>query len=166
MVCQRCKKNRASVHITQVDDKDSPELHLCDECAQKEGATLKSQVSLADFLAGLVKTPVTKEMSRLAKLKCPNCGISYLDFQSKGRLGCPEDYEVFEDLVEGLLEKIHGATRHVGKTPSGSPTTTNASVILSSLKKKLTQAIDEERYEDAGGLRDEIRQLEDQSRAT
>lgn len=161
MVCQRCKKKRASVHVVDVQDEKKSEIHLCDECAQKEGVTLKSQVSLADFLSGLIKTPVTKEMARLAKLKCPKCGINYLEFQSKGRFGCDNDYEVFAKLVGPLLEKIHGASSHVGKEPlAGGAQTSEKSIALTALKKKLATAVDEERYEEAARLRDEIRSLE------
>jgi len=160
MMCQRCKKNRATVHITNISDDKAGEMHLCEECAQKEGMTLKSQVSLADFLAGLIKAPATKEMARLAQMKCPNCSMNYLEFQSKGRLGCPEDYDVFSELIEPLLEKIHGASRHVGKSPLSGGFVSEESVKLTLLKRQLAAAVEEERYEDAAALRDEIRQLE------
>ena len=160
MICQQCKKKRATVHVTNVASEGKAEVHLCDECAAKEGVTLKSQVSLADFLAGLIKAPVTKEMARLANLKCPDCGINYLEFQSKGRLGCPRDYEVFAQLIGPLLEKVHGSSRHVGKTPRGEAVQGDASVQLTQLKKQLTLAVDEERYEDAANLRDRIREIE------
>ncbi|MCD6405404.1 MAG: UvrB/UvrC motif-containing protein [Planctomycetes bacterium] len=159
MMCQRCKKKRASVRVTDVATKT--EIWLCEECAQKEGVTLKSQVSLADFLAGLIKAPVTKEMARLAKLKCPECGITYLEFQSKGRFGCPNDYEVFSKLVEPLLDKIHGSTRHVGKRPAGTPPPADKGASLSALKSALETAVKAERYEDAAKIRDEIRSLKD-----
>ncbi len=160
MMCQRCKKKRASVHITDVSSKQADEMHLCEECAQQEGVSLKSQVSLADFLAGIIKAPATKEMARLAKMACPTCGMTYLDFQSKGRLGCPADYEVFAELIGPLLEKIHGSTRHAGKTPRAAGRLSETSVQLTSLKRKLASAVAEEHYEEAAALRDRIREVE------
>ena len=162
MMCQRCKKKRATVHVTEVSGKNKGEIHLCDACAQKEGVTLKSQVSLADFLAGLISAPATKEMRKLAQLKCPECGISYLEFQSKGRFGCPKDYDIFAQMVEPLLEKIHGATRHSGKSPRIAPGVSEKSIQLTALKRQLAAAVEEERYEEAADLRDRIRDLEDQ----
>lgn len=159
MMCQRCKKKRATVHVIDVSGEHAGEINLCDECAQREGVTIKSQVSLADFLAGLVKTPATREMKKLAQLRCPNCGINYVEFQSKGRFGCPRDYEVFAELVEPLIEKIHGATRHTGKTPLAAETS-ETSVELTSLKRKLAAAVDDEHYEQAADLRDRIREME------
>lgn len=161
MKCQQCKKRRATVHVTDVSSDAKNEIHLCDECAQKEGVTLKSNVSLADFLAGLIKAPVTKEMARLAKLKCPDCGINYLEFQSKGRLGCPADYEVFAELIGPLLDKIHGSTRHTGKWAAPQGPVADTAALLQGLKKKLAAAVADENYEDAARLRDEIRRMEE-----
>ena len=48
-------------------------------------------------------------------LNCNSCGWTYTDFRSKGRLGCAEDYEVFENALTPLLKRIHGSTRHVGR---------------------------------------------------
>ena len=160
MRCQRCKEKEASIHVTEVADGSKSEVHLCDDCAQKEGVTLKGHVSLADFLAGLIKAPVTKEMAKLSKLKCPVCGISYLEFQSKGRLGCPQDYEVFADLIDDLLDRIHGSTSHIGKTPAPGVPANAGATELESLKRELAQAIHEERYEEAAKLRDRIREVE------
>ena len=164
MLCQKCKKKQATVHMTEIVGQDKKEVHLCENCAQNQGLTLKGQVSLADFLAGLIKAPVNQEMSRLAKLECPACGINYIEFQSKGRFGCPKDYDVFERLVEPLIEKIHGATEHVGKAPEAHGNSAEAQIVA--LKRRLKAAIDEERYEDAAGIRDEIKKAEDQSSGT
>lgn len=159
MQCQKCKKKQATVHMTEISSGEKQEIHLCEQCAQEQGLTLKGQVSLADFLAGLIKAPVTQEMARLAKLQCPSCGMSYLEFQSKGRFGCGKDYEVFQKLVEPLLEKVHGSVEHVGKAPTGGKENAGRARLVA-LRRKLKGAIDEERYEEAAQIRDEIRKLE------
>ncbi len=160
MLCQRCKKKQASVHMTQIEDGKSKEVHLCDECSQKEGITMKGQVSLADFLAGLIKAPVSREASRLAELKCPDCGISYAEFQARGRFGCARDYDIFRKLVEPLLEKIHGGTEHSGKSPTHGVDADALRLRLVTLRKQLALAIGDEKYELAAQLRDEVRNLE------
>jgi protein arginine kinase activator len=160
MLCQRCKKKPATVHMTEIQGAEKKEVHLCEDCSQSEGVTLKGQVSLADFLAGLIKTPATREISKLAEMKCPECGITYLDFQAKGRLGCPKDYEVFQKLIEPLVEKIHGSTEHVGKAPAHSLSGDTLRLRLATLRKQLKLAIDNEKYELAAELRDEVRRLE------
>ncbi len=164
MLCQKCKKKQATVHMTDIAGKDKKEVHLCENCAQNQGLTLKGQVSLADFLAGLIKAPVNQEMSRLAKLECPECGINYIEFQSKGRFGCPKDYDVFEKLVDPLIEKIHGANEHVGKAPEAHGDGAEAHLVA--LKRHLKAAIEEERYEEAARIRDDIKKAEDKTSGT
>lgn len=146
--------------MTEIEGAEKKEIHLCEDCSQAEGVTLKGQVSLADFLAGLIKTPATREITKLAETKCPECGITYLEFQSKGRLGCPKDYEVFSKLVEPLAEKIHGATEHVGKAPERSISGDTLRLRLVTLRRQLKLAVDGEKYELAAELRDEVRKLE------
>jgi protein arginine kinase activator len=159
MQCQKCKKKQATVHMTEISGDEKEEIHLCEECAQEHGLMLKGQVSLADFLAGLIKAPVTQEMARLAKLQCPSCGISYIEFQSKGRFGCEKDYEVFSKLIAPLLEKVHGAVEHIGKVPARTPGGETAA-RLATLRRLLKTAVDDEKYEEAAQLRDEIRKIE------
>lgn len=160
MNCQKCKKKQATVHMTEISGEEKKEVHLCEDCAQEQGLTLKGQVSLADFLAGLIKAPASKEAARLARLQCPNCGMNYLEFQSKGRFGCAEDYQVFSKLVEPLMEKIHGATEHVGKSPAPAGAGESRQMRLLTLRKNLKDSIEHENYEEAAEIRDQIRKIE------
>ena len=160
MLCQRCKKKQATVHMTEIEGSEKKEVHLCEDCSRSEGVTLKGQMSLADFLAGLIKAPATREAAKLAEMKCPDCGITYLEFQAKGRLGCGKDYQVFARLLEPLAEKIHGGTQHVGKSPAQSTGAKASRQTLAQLRKELKAAIDAEQYESAARLRDEIQKIE------
>jgi protein arginine kinase activator len=45
---------------------------------------------------------------------CPECGMTYQEFRIKGRFGCVKCYDAFESGLSPLLEKVHGATEHVG----------------------------------------------------
>ena len=51
-------------------------------------------------------------------LKCSRCGLPYEDFRKFGRLGCGECYTSFKEHLTGLLRKIHGSNKYLGKTPS------------------------------------------------
>src|SRR5262249_31924504 len=95
----------------------------------------------------------------LARLTCPECGIKYMEFRAEGRLGCPRDYEVFRLGLEPLLQRIHRASRHVGKSPRRPPTAALLAELIN-LRKELRAAVDAEAYEEAARLRDLIRQKE------
>ena len=51
------------------------------------------------------------ESSEVDQQTCPSCGISFKEFRSQGRLGCPHDYIAFQSELLPLLENIHGETQ-------------------------------------------------------
>jgi protein arginine kinase activator len=156
--CQFCA-NPATVHLTDIVNKQKKELHLCQACAEKQQLVKKQELNLPAILAALLgqHVPLT---DKLARLTCPACGIKYMEFRAEGRLGCPHDYEAFRLGLEPLLERIHHATRHVGKQPRRRPVGTRQQVELVELRQKLRQAVEAEAFEEAARLRDLIRQKE------
>ena len=102
----------------------------------------------------------SEELEELDQRVCPSCGISFKEFRAQGRLGCPHDYVAFEDELLPLLENIHGETEHGGKAPKRAPFSSQQQFQLIKLRSELRSAVDEERYEDAARIRDEIRQAE------
>jgi protein arginine kinase activator len=91
--------------------------------------------------------------------------MSLAEFRSKGRLGCPKDYEVFRAHLDPLLLRVHNASAHRGRLPGMDEGTRQRLQQLSDLRAKLEAAIREEAYESAARLRDEIQELEAQPRA-
>jgi protein arginine kinase activator len=79
-----------------------------------------------------------------------------MEFRAGGRLGCPQDYWVFSKGLMSLLQRYHGATRHVGKVAKRHE---GAKERLR-LRTRLREAIAREAYEEAARLRDLLR-LED-----
>jgi protein arginine kinase activator len=86
--------------------------------------------------------------------------MSLAEFRSKGRLGCPRDYEVFRAHLEPLLLRVHSAKEHRGRLPGNTEAVRSRTQQLTTLKAKLEAAIREEAYESAARLRDEIQELE------
>jgi len=174
MVCDICGKKKATVHLTEIVDEQTSEMHLCEECARQKSTQMEQQFGLADLLAGLSdtnKTPASKEGEKNV-LKCSRCGLPYEDFRKFGRLGCGECYTSFKEPLTGLLRKIHGSNKYLGKTPSEyqekqmPPLSEGATALLPpedhllDLKKQLQSAIAAEDFEKAAVIRDKIRNLE------
>lgn len=164
--CGRCSKP-AVLHITELLHGEVQALHLCESCA-KEYLTHSeaggSSPAKAPPAKGFEQTELQDEADQRA---CPNCGITFKEFRSQGRLGCPHDYIAFHDELQTLLENIHGMhntktdkTVHVGKIPKRAPRASQHQYRLIRLRNELRAAIDEEMYERAARLRDEIQQLE------
>ncbi len=159
MICQRCQ-NEASVHLTERVDGRRRELHLCVACAREAGLVLPEtppDLGLDSVVQGLITKHVGELVGEMAELSCPDCGVRYMDFRVGGRLGCPNDYTVFSRGLLPLLQRFHGATRHVGKRARPRP---EAAQRLR-LRSRLREAVALEDYEEAARLRDRLR-LKDQ----
>lgn len=161
MLCDICGKNAATVHLTEIIDEQMNELHLCEECARQKSAQMEQQFGLSDLLAGLAEfeKPATKEADAVS-LKCSNCGLTHADFKKIGRLGCGECYNSFKKYLGPLLKRIHGSNQHMGKSPLKVTRVLKKRIDLQDLRNSLQKAIEEEAFEEAAKIRDQIRELE------
>jgi len=162
MVCQRCKKKDATVHLTEIvpESGEKVEKHYCDDCAEEEGVTMKPYaVPLNELLSSFVAA--SSGIQELAELKCDQCGMGFVEFRQHGLLGCPNDYEVFEKPLQMLIERAHeGADHHVGKKPNQSSQAAERQIELSRLRRDLDAAVQREDYETAAELRDKIKTVQ------
>ena len=101
----------------------------------------------------LIVANVGELVGELAELACPDCGMKFMEFRAGGRLGCPQDYAVFSKGLMPLLQRFHGATRHVGKTARRR----EGAVERLRLRTRLREAVGREDYEEAARLRDLLR---------
>ena len=156
--CDNCGRE-ATVQITEIRDGQKIDKHLCEECAASEGITIKAQVPLGKLLeALLLQSHADQELGRL---KCEVCGITFLEFRQQQLLGCPNDYKAFEQVLGPLLERAHeGGSCHVGKVPADAAASERRQNELLRLRGQLKEAVSQEDYEGAAGLRDRIRELE------
>lgn len=160
--CQRCSKP-ASLHITEIQSGEVQELHLCESCAQgylSSADTVEPEPDIESLTAHLAEVTDDESFDALDQIVCPNCGISFREFRSQGRLGCPHDYVAFEEELTPLLENIHGETQHCGKFPKRAPDASRRQYELIKLRNELRSAVEEEDYEAAAKLRDDIQNLE------
>jgi len=155
--CQRCNEQTATVHLTEIlEDHEKRVRHLCEECAAMEQ---DGPVELMGMLSSAF-TPA-ESTNDPSGLRCDECGLGYMEFRARGRLGCPQCYEVFRASLEPLLEKIHGGTQHVGKAPDASSAVDRSRERrLLELRRDLQTSVREERYEEAAQLRDELTRFE------
>ncbi|MBN1844889.1 MAG: UvrB/UvrC motif-containing protein [Sedimentisphaerales bacterium] len=157
MQCQLCD-NPATVHLTEIVNGDKIERHLCEQCAQKEGITIKTQVPLNELLHNIMAAQ--EEAQEMTDLRCPQCDLRWADFRKRGLLGCPNDYLAFSEPLETLIERAHdGSTQHVGRNPRHHQGQDSQMSQLRRLRLELQRAIDSEDYETAARVRDEIKHL-------
>jgi protein arginine kinase activator len=168
MLCQHCNKHDATVHVTEISELPQEgsgstqavsERHLCERCTQTLGLPhvappKKGPINILQMLASAAVH------QRRAQPACKQCGMDLEDFRRRGRLGCPNCYQVFGAPVGELLERVHGARQHVGRIPGVSDAELARLQSLAQLRQDLEVAIRQEAYESAARLRDEIQALE------
>lgn len=164
MKCENCNKP-ATVHVVEIHNGKKMEKHLCEQCAAKLGAVpIKGNTPINELLTNFVMQHAGG--TREEPAACDQCGLTWAEFRQQGLLGCPHDYEVYEQELSPLLQRAHeGATHHVGKMPrrvGAGAQAQKRQAILTRLRKDLARCVESEDYENAARLRDQIRELEQQ----
>jgi protein arginine kinase activator len=164
MLCQHCQQREAKVQLTKTENGQTQELFLCEYCAKQthEVSFIVHPAIVPEFLQALFGfNPSSKEQS--SEMSCPKCGITFSRITQAGKLGCSTCYETFETQLEPLLRRVHGGGQNVGKVPARRGITIKCRQEERKLKEKLQILIQQEAFEEAAVVRDQIR-LNEQSK--
>ena len=160
MLCQKCHKNNASVHIKQIINGDVSERMLCTDCAEKEkiGSFFNTDSLFSGFFSDSILgvKPITEQK------KCPLCSSTISELAKTGRAGCAECYNVFSEELKKIVYGIHGNAVHCGSAPGKHVEQLQKNKEIEALKKEQEKAILEENYEKAAEIRDKIRAMENE----
>ncbi len=172
MMCDECGKNPAIFSVTIASGGELTKRQLCGDCMKKMEASL-SQGNIHDFLSSILSMLGTANAAGNQPV-CSHCGLRYADFERTGRLGCADCYREFQKELSPMLQRIHGCTQHVGRTPNGynaddsanaeaeasQPTEQELTAArIEELRQKMDEAVAVENFEAAAQYRDEIRAL-------
>lgn len=160
MDCDFCSA-KATVFLTQLVEGEMKKLCLCESCATEKGVTDPTGFSLADEVLGVAQAqPAPQVTTDEDGPECPNCGFTFGKFQQVGRLGCSICYDTFRDDIVRRLKGMHKGMTHAGRVPEGLLEAYERQQRLDKLHERLAEAITAENYEEAAGLRDEIKEIE------
>lgn len=171
MQCDACGGDNPVVHLTEVVDDEPKTLHLCAACAEERGVdtpTSPDNLLLAGVLAQMELAakaqPGTAAGGTGSSLPpCGFCGLTFSLFRETGRLGCPHCWTSFEPQLRPLLQRVQGATQHVGKVYlPPDPSASEREKQIAGLRRKLDRAVSLEDFERAARLRDAIRELREE----
>lgn len=179
MLCDNCGKREANVRYSENINGRKKEMNLCEECSKKLGIgqmDFNIPIDFSSFFGSFMDELTTPEfmpmLKELKTLRCDSCGYTFDDIANTGRLGCKDCYDVFEERLNPIIRKVQGADHHVGRIgkiidqkieSKGQPKKEEKNKEMSKIEKlqeDLKVAIQEERYEDAAKIRDEIKKLE------
>lgn len=176
MKCEKCQIKEANVHLSQTRQGQTTEHHLCESCAREMGIGH----NISDYfgtIGNLFGSGVLDggnvfhttggipafgaQTGRNAA--CPSCGQTFEDFRRTGLFGCARCYDAFSDRLDPVFRRVQGSVCHVGRklrSPEGDQEVNMLQTKLRELKKSLKQSVQDEAYEQAARIRDEIHTLE------
>lgn len=167
MICNRCKKNEATVHVTKIVNNLKEQMSLCEKCAKETGNLvfddLDSSMSFPfeNILSSIMDyINSSNENTKPLETHCPRCRTTYSEFKKKGLLGCVECYELFATMLAPVIKSVQNNTEHIGKIPSKTGKILLEKKKLAKLREELQKAIAIEAYEKAAQIRDEIKELQ------
>lgn len=170
MLCDRCHKNEATVHLTQTVQGKTTEYNLCEECARQQGFNQNITSYLGSIFGQGFGGSVFNTAggipafgkSNISNVVCKSCGQSFEEFRRTGLFGCSKCYTSFEEQLEPVFRRVQGSTRHIGRklAASAARTKNDEAQKIESLREQLKQAVVEEDYEKAARIRDQIREIE------
>ena len=164
MLCEKCHQKQATVHMQQFVNGTKTEVHLCQDCSTQIDAPISIEALFNGLLGSFLTMANDKQSSHKPKVSyapCHTCGMTYESFKSGGgKLGCADCYRVFSRELESILKNVQASTRHEGKYPQKSGQGLFQKREVERLRELMLKAIENENFEEAARLRDEIKSLE------
>ena len=157
MLCEHCRKRNATTHITETINGVTKQLNLCSMCASElnYGGFLEN-MNIGSLLGSVFVPDI---VSGREEKKCPLCRSTRSSITETGLAGCSECYRVFKNELLSPIEKIHGKVQHIGKRPPDVKKEKTTEDIIREKEENLRTAIENQDFETAAVLRDEIKEL-------
>ena len=160
--CNQCKKSTKIIY-KEIIGHSITVTEMCPDCP-----------TLLKRLHGVSPEEASQEWKESdAGLFCGHCHTPLESIKMGNPMGCKDCYATFGDVLMGELiaenklpKQMQNVRRnqplHIGKTP-GKPVHIPASNRLTTLNEALNEALQQENYEEAAWLRDQINQLTNKS---
>lgn len=169
MLCEVCKQNDATIHITKIINGVKYEFNVCEKCAKERSdlnfseEVFPSTFTFQNILSGIMGyVGNSSQPQKTPEISCKNCGTTYSEFKQKGLVGCNECYESFKSTLDPVIKRVQGSINHAGKIPRKAGKDIIHKKKLLELKEDLQKAINAEEYERAAEIRDAIRNLQNE----
>lgn len=105
-----------------------------------------------------------EDLSVREEKKCPTCHMTMKDIAYKGKFGCAQCYTTFKEDIVDIVRRVQGGQfEHVGKTPVSSQHKLALKKKIEAKNKYLQELIEQQAFEEAAVVRDEINALKEES---
>ena len=174
MKCDRCN-NEAIFEIHFIDNENKKTISLCRDCyfkyidelmpnLNKNSDGLKYfQEAFTDIINNIAENIMNYDSKNEDKgeKKCSHCGTTLSQILEKGKIGCSQCYEDFKDEAIGLLNSTNKDTDNNKEISKIDEEINNIQSEIFKKKEELNELVNNEEYEKAASIRDEINILID-----
>lgn len=144
--CSSCSR-KITTKYSEVAEKVITCYYMCGDCPRLEAFLVQEKEANHTPASGLV---------------CGHCSTSSLDLKRGEPLGCLDCYQTFESFISQELEEFSTheppQIQHVGHKP-GELKEMSPSLKILALNEALAKTLNEENYEQAAWIRDQITEL-------
>lgn len=148
--CSACNR-KIEVKYTEVGQTIQQCFYMCSKCP---------------VLKNFLSDDQTTDYQQASKLSCGQCNTSLVDILHGEPMGCCDCYNTFESFIIKELKEVYfegeklemSSLVHQGHKP-GEFKEVNPSLKILALNEALTQMLNEENYEQAAWIRDQIQEL-------
>lgn len=175
MACEECGRP-ATVHVTTIQNGQRQDHHLCESCARDKGElefmpdpqkVLESWIATLAGMAGMAGAVQTAPgVDAPPEVVCDHCGLSFGEFVQTSQLGCPTCYRSMAPALAPVIGHVQGTAPYAGKLPSKVHDAVRRGKDIRRLRGALARHVEQEEYEQAATVRDELRALEREAEGT
>lgn len=167
MLCEKCKKNEAKINLVKIVNGQKQDIWLCEECARNiSNIPIMGPVGdenifpFQDIINGLLSSVDKNAPKKDKKVVCKTCGKTIEEYEKTEEAGCSECYKFFNSKIQEKLKHHYDDITYKGKVPKVEGKEFDQKNKLKKLKYDLQILIQDEEYEKAAILRDEIKEIE------
>lgn len=165
-ICSRCKSENATVHYSKRIGDQVEEYNLCAACAKEMGIGSAAQLFGGDPFGSfsLFSFPSFPAEEHTASERCPVCGLTLHALRQKGKFGCSACYDTFSSRLD-MTPFVGTGYQQKEPSPAGEKRAEEQKSepkedSAQALRRRLQKVVEEENYELAASLRDQIRKKE------
>lgn len=173
MLCETCKKKKATVFYNENLGGKTRSCSLCADCAEilrRTGEPQDVRVPAASSGFGCSENAmfaslcgITVPHNIAAVRTCPVCASALAGIAESGSVGCAACYKTFREEITGALHALPEGAPYPGRTPRNYRLRREREARAALLAQQMKQAVLAEDFETAALLRDQIHTLKAQN---
>lgn len=171
MLCEKCKKKKATVFYNENLGGKTRSCSLCTDCAEAMRRTgeLEDASVPSSFGFGCSENAMFGNLCGInvphniaAVRTCPVCSSTLAGIAESGSVGCAACYQTFREELCSAVHALPDDTRYPGRTPRKFRLRQERLARAALLRDQMKQAVLAEDFETAALLRDQIHTLQTQ----